>query len=438
MISEDSVGSSPAGTAAKQSAGSALWHGQAVMSAVRRQRVTVVGGSGSYLRTSDGRRLLDATAGLWHANVGHGRESIARAAYDQMCRLETYHLFGRFANEPALRLADRLAAMGPVPGSKVFLTSGGSDAVDLACKLARRHWQLAGRPGKRVVVTRELAYHGLHAFGTSVGGLELNREGYGSPSLVPETARIPTHGLAAATAAIEAIGPDRIAAIVTEPVMGTGGVLAPEPGYLQGLAAVAARYDILFIVDEVITGFGRTGVMFACERFGLQPDMVLFAKGVTSGYAALGGVLVAPCVANQFFADDSMAIFRHGLTYMGHATGCAVAEANLKVLEEEGLVARAGELEAVLHQAVQSLSGHPLVHEVRSGTGFLAGVQLKPHVSGDAVASACIERGVAMRVITANTLQISPPFVVTDQEVATIADVIAAALDGMLETLSSS
>jgi adenosylmethionine-8-amino-7-oxononanoate aminotransferase len=414
-------------------AGSALWNGQALMPAVRPRRVSVVRGSGAYVETSDGQRLLDATAGLWHANVGHGRESIARAAYDQMCKLETYHLFGRFANEPALRLADRLAAMAPVVGSKVFLTSGGSDAVDLACKLARRHWQLAGRPDKRIVVTRELAYHGLHAFGSSVGGLDFNREGYGSASLVPETARIPTHGLAAATAAIEAIGPERVAAIMTEPVIGTGGVLAPEPGYLQGLSALAAEHDILFIVDEVITGFGRTGVMFACERFGLAPDMVLFAKGVTSGYAPLGGVLVAPSVAGRFFAEGSEDVFRHGLTYMGHATGCAVAEANLGVLEREALVARAAELEGVLHRAVQPLSGHPLVRDVRSGTGFLCGVQLHPQVPGDQVASACIDRGVAMRVITANTLQVSPPFVVTDSEVATIAEVIGAALDEVLE-----
>ncbi len=412
--------------------GAALWNGQALMSSAQANRLTVVAGSGAYLETADGRRLLDATAGLWHANVGHGRESIARAAYDQMCRLETYHLFGRFANEPALALTDRLAALAPVEGSKVFLTSGGSDAVDLACKLARRHWQLAGRPEKRVIVTRAQAYHGLHAFGTSVGGLDYNRDGYGSESLVPETARIPTHGLAAAAAAIEAIGPERIAAIMTEPVLGTGGVIAPEPGYLEGLQQLARDHDILFIADEVITGFGRTGVMFASERWGLTPDMLLFAKGVTSGYAPLGGVLVAPSVADRFFAPGSEAIFRHGLTYMGHATGCAVARANLDVLETENLIARAAELEAVLHRAVQPLADHPLVREVRSGTGFLAGIQLDPEVSGDAVSLACIDRGVVMRTINANTLQVSPPFVVTDAEVATIAEVVGAAMDSVL------
>ena len=169
--------------------------------------------------------------------------------------------------------------------------------------------------------------------------------------------------------------------------------------------------------------------MFACERFGLQPDLLLMAKGVTSGYAPLGGVLVAPLVAERFFAEGSEAIFRHGLTYSGHATGCAVAEANLDVLEQESLVARVGELERVLHRAVQPLAEHPLVLDVRSGIGLLAGVQLHPEVSGDAVADACIERGVAMRTINANTLQVSPPFVVTDDEVGRIAAVIGSALD---------
>jgi adenosylmethionine-8-amino-7-oxononanoate aminotransferase len=219
---------------------------------------------------------------------------------------------------------------------------------------------------------------------------------------------------------------------MTEPVMGTGGVLLPEPGYLEGLAKLAADNEILFVADEVITGFGRTGTMFACERYDLRPDLLLFAKGVTSGYAPLGGVLVAPSVADRFFAAGTDAIFRHGLTYMGHATGAAVAHANLDILAAESLVARAGELEGVLHRALAPLAGHPLVLEVRSGVGFLGGVQLRPDVSGDAVCDGCIDRGVVMRTISGNTLQVSPPFVVTDAEVARVAEVIAAALDAVL------
>jgi adenosylmethionine-8-amino-7-oxononanoate aminotransferase len=397
------------------------------------RRVTVVGGQGATVTTAEGAELLDAPAGLWHANIGHGREEIAQAAYEQMRRLETYHVFGRFVNDVALTLADRVAAMGPIPDAKVFWTSGGSDSVDFACKLARRHWQLEDRSEKRIILSRQKGYHGLHGFGTSIAGLQFNRDGYGADSLIPETARIATNDLAAVEALIAELGPDRIAAIVAEPVMGTGGVIAPAAGYLGGLQRLARENDILLIIDEVITGFGRTGTMFACERFGLQPDLVLMAKGITSGYAPLGGVLVAPRVWKRFFASESAPVFRHGITYSGHATACAVAHANLDVIEQEGLVQRAAELEAVLHRALQPLVGHPLVAEVRSGVGFLAGVQLRPEVSAEVIEDRCIEAGLLMRTITDNTLHISPPFVVTDDEVSFIAKTIHAALDAQTD-----
>lgn len=414
-------------------AGSALWHGQAQMPAAGRTRLTITGGDGAYVTTDDGRRLLDATAGLWHANVGHGRESIARVAYEQMCRLETYHCFGRFTNGPAQQLADRLAGMGPIRDAKVMLTSGGSDSVDLAAKLVRRHWQLEGRPERTVIVSRERGYHGLHAYGTSVAGLEYNREGYGTDSLVPDTVRIPTHDLDAAKGVLTDLGPDRVAAVVTEPVIGTGGVHGPRPGYLSGLQELAREIGALFVVDEVITGFGRTGRMFACERWGLEPDLVTLAKGLTSGYAPLGAVLVSPRIADRFFTDPPAGppapMFRHGLTYSGHATACAVAQANLDILDAEGLVARAAVLEGVLEKALDPLRAHRLVAEVRAGAGFLAGVALTPDVRADDVAAACIEAGVALRAIHENTLQICPPFVVTDDEVAQVAGTVTAALD---------
>jgi adenosylmethionine-8-amino-7-oxononanoate aminotransferase len=409
--------------------GASLWSAQAHMPTALARRVTVVGGQGATVTTAEGAELLDAPAGLWHANIGHGREEIAQAAYEQMRRLETYHVFGRFVNDVALTLADRVAAMGPIPDAKVFWTSGGSDSVDFACKLARRHWQLEDRSEKRIILSRQKGYHGLHGFGTSIAGLQFNRDGYGADSLIPETARIATNDLAAVEALIAELGPDRIAAIVAEPVMGTGGVIAPAAGYLGGLQRLARENDILLIIDEVITGFGRTGTMFACERFGLQPDLVLMAKGITSGYAPLGGVLVAPRVWKRFFASESAPVFRHGITYSGHATACAVAHANLDVIEQEGLVQRAAELEAVLHRALQPLVGHPLVAEVRSGVGFLAGVQLRPEVSAEVIEDRCTEAGLLMRTITDNTLHISPPFVVTDDEVSFIAKTIHAALD---------
>jgi adenosylmethionine-8-amino-7-oxononanoate aminotransferase len=413
-------------------AGDALWNPQAHMPTARAKRLVITGGEGAWLTTSTGQRLLDATASLWHANVGHGRERIARAAYEQMRRLETYHTFGRFANEPALRLADRLVALGPVPDAKVMLTSGGSDSVDLACKLARRHWQLEGRDTKRIILSRDRAYHGLHAFGTSIAGLPYNRDGYGTESLVPETARIATNNLEQVRAQLAQIGAENVAAVVAEPVIGTGGVVGPADGYLQGLADLAREHDVLLIADEVITGFGRTGQMFGCQRYGITPDLVTMAKGITSGYAPLGAVLVSPRVADRFFAGPvggDAPIFRHGLTYSGHATACVVAEANLDILEEEALVERAADLETVLEKAVEPLRTHELVAEVRAGAAFMAGVQLRPDVSGDAVAEACTDAGVLIRTIHGNTLQICPPFVTTEDEISLIADTITRALD---------
>ena len=402
------------------------------MPTARAKRLVITDGDGAWLTTSTGQRLLDATASLWHANVGHGRERIARAAYDQMRRLETYHTFGRFVNVPALRLADRLVALGPIPDAKVMLTSGGSDSVDLACKLARRHWQLEHCSSKKVILSRHGAYHGLHAFGTSIAGLQYNRDGYGSESLVPETARIATNDIDQVRAQVEQIGAENIAAVIAEPVIGTGGVVGPADGYLEGLAALARERDILVIADEVITGFGRTGRMFGSQRYGLAPDMVTMAKGITSGYAPLGGVLVSPRVADRFFAGPAggdAPVFRHGLTYSGHATACVVAETNLDILEEEGLVERAAYLETVLEKLVQPLRTHDLVAEVRAGDAIMAGVQLRPEVSGEAVAEACTDAGVLIRTIHDNTLQICPPFVTTEDEISLIVETIIQALD---------
>ncbi|KRF26042.1 aspartate aminotransferase family protein [Phycicoccus sp. Soil803] len=408
--------------------GDAYWNPQAHMPTARSRRLVITRGEGIWLETSSGERLIDATSSLWHANIGHGRERLARAAYDQMTKLETYHTFGRTVNEPALQLADWLAAEAPMAGAKVMLTSGGSDSVDLACKLARRHWQLEGRPGKKLILSRHNGYHGLHAFGTSVAGLGYNREGYGADSLVPETARISTNDLAEVGRSVLQLGPENIAAIIAEPVIGTGGVVGPAEGYLEGLEALCRQHDILFIADEVITGFGRTGHMFASQRWGIVPDIVTMAKGITSGYAPLGGVLVAPRVADRFFTGPDAPIFRHGLTYSGHATACVVAMANLEVLAEESLVEEAGRLEAVLELMVKPLRDSELVVDVRAGAGFMAGVQLREEVDADRIIDACQASGVLIRTIHDNTLQICPPFICTDDDVAQIVDAIDGAL----------
>jgi adenosylmethionine-8-amino-7-oxononanoate aminotransferase len=409
--------------------GPALWSAQAHLPSVLGRQLVVERASGCYLHTTDGRRLYDGTAGLWHANIGHAHPALAQAAREQMLRLETYHVFGRFLNDRAVALAERLAAMSPVPDPKVILGSGGADGIEVACKLARRHWQREGRGTKTTILSREHAYHGLHAYGTSIAGLDPNREGYGTASLVPETERVPVHDVDALAQAIARVGPDNVAAFVTEPVQGTGGVNPPAPGYFEAVQRLCRDNDVLLVVDEVITGFGRTGTMFAAERYGLDADLVVFAKGVTSGYAPLGGVLVSPRIWQPFYVDDAATpVFRHGATYSGHATACAVALANLQVLEDEGLLPRVVELERLLAGQLAELAARrPSVREVRSG-GFLGGVALVDEVSAEDVTDALVELGFVSRPLRGNTLQLSPPFITTDQELVDFVSAIDHAL----------
>ncbi|MGV9798961.1 aminotransferase family protein [Mycobacterium sp. NPDC003449] len=397
----------------------ALWSAQAHIPSVLGRQLVIDRGEGCYIHTSDGRRLFDGTAGLWHANVGHAHPELAAAAHAQMLKLETYHIFGRFVNDQALSLASRLADLSPVDDPKIILNSGGSDAIDVACKLARRHWQRTGQTTKTVIISREHAYHGLHAYGTSIAGLDFNREGYGTESLVPETRRVPVHDIDALKFMIAEVGAENIAAVITEPIQGTGGVNPPAPGYLDGLQDLCRSNDILFILDEVITGFGRTGAMFAADRFGLQPDLITFAKGVTSGYAPLGGVIVAPAIWEPFFVDDEATpIFRHGATYAGHATACAVAMANLDILDRDHLVDRTADLEQLLRGHLDMLAAQRTsVTDVRVA-GFLGGVTLHEDIRAESVADRLIDVGFISRPLRGNTLQISPPFITTDDELA--------------------
>jgi adenosylmethionine-8-amino-7-oxononanoate aminotransferase len=411
--------------------GPALWSAQAHMPSILGRQLVIERAQGSYVYTTDSRRLFDGTAGLWHANVGHCRPELAEAAYAQMSKLETYHLFGRYLNDRAVELAERLADLSPIADAKVILNSGGSDAIEVACKLARRHWQREGRAQKTIVLSREFAYHGLHAYGTSIAGLDFNRAGYGTESLVPETARVSTYDIAAVERTVQDIGADNIAALVAEPIQGTGGVIPPAPGYLEGLQRICRDNDILLIVDEVITGFGRTGHMFACERYRLDADLITFAKGVTSGYAPLGGVLVSPRVWEPFYRDSAETpIFRYGSTYSGHATACAVALRNIDLLEQEKLLPRVAELELVLSEELAGLAARDAVADTRVA-GLLGGVTLADHVSAEWVTDELIERGFITRPLRGNTVQISPPFITTDEEIRQL----VAAIDAVVAPL---
>jgi adenosylmethionine-8-amino-7-oxononanoate aminotransferase len=396
------------------------------MPSVKNSELVLVRGEGAFVWDEQGRKLLDVPASLWYCNVGHGRGEIADAVARQMRRLETYSSFQQNTTRPALELAERVSALAPVEDSRVFFTSGGSDSIDTAVKLARRYWHAVGRPNKRTIVSRESGYHGLHGFGTSITGIEDNREGLGE--LMPETVRVPTNDADAFTRLLDEQG-DTIAAFVCEPVIGTGGVVFSAAGYLETVQQACRRHDVLFVVDEVITGFGRTGEMFASSRFGLEPDVLVVAKGITSGYMPLGAAIIAQRVWDPFWKDGSDLVFRHGVTYAGHTAACAAAHANLDLLERERLVERVLELEPLLSDALDPLRSHPGVAEVRTGAGLLAGIELADPSAAARVYDLCLAAGALMRVIAGGTLQISPPFVVEEADLHFVARVVADALD---------
>jgi adenosylmethionine-8-amino-7-oxononanoate aminotransferase len=414
----------------------ALWHPQAKMSEVKRSMTAWVKGEGAYLWDGDGNRLLDLPASLWYANIGHGRGEIADAVAAQMRELEAYNTYGPFASPPAEELADRLRDLVPIPDAKIFFGSGGSDAVETAAKLVLRFWNAMGQPQKRIVVSREKGYHGLHLFGTSVAGIEVNRAGYGP--LLGDTALVATNEIDSLRAAIERHGADRIAAFICEPVVGGGGVIPPPPLYLQEAQELCRENDILFVVDEVVTGFGRTGEWFAAGRFELEPDLITMAKGITSGYLPLGATAIGRRVWEPFWEDGSELVFRHGLTYSGHHSACRAALANLDVIEREGLVQQVVELEPVLWETVRSVASHEHVTEVRGGVGLLAGIDIATAELARAVVGLCYERGMLTRLIgDGKTLHISPPFVITAAEIESFGEVLMESLDSAREAVSS-
>ncbi len=396
------------------------------MPSVEGNELVFVRGEGGWVWDRDGRRYFDVPASLWYCNIGHGRRELGDAAAAQIGALESYSCFDRQASAPTLELAERVAGLLPIPDAKIFFTSGGSDGIELAAKLVRRYWSALGRPGKQTIVSRDRSYHGLHAYGTAITGIEIFTEGIGR--LISETVRVPATSIEALARLFEERDGE-IAAFFCEPVIGTGGVIPPPPGYLEEARRLCSVHDVLFVADEVITGFGRVGAMFGCTRFGLEPDVMVMAKGITSGYIPLGAVAVGPRVAEPFWRADSKLIFRHGLTYSGHATACAVALAVLDILERESIVEQAAALEPVITEALSPLAFHPLVNEVRSGVGVIAGVELVDQAVAERVRSRCLEAGFLMRVITAATLQISPPLITQPSEIQAIVDAIASALD---------
>ncbi|HKZ21508.1 MAG TPA: aminotransferase class III-fold pyridoxal phosphate-dependent enzyme [Acidimicrobiia bacterium] len=395
---------------------SSLWHAFAEMNTVQDAPFVVTRGEGCYVWDRAGNRYLDGTAGLWFANLGYGRREIAEAVARQMGEIFAYHNFTDYVTEPTLALADRIASHCPNPGSKVFFTSGGSDAVDSAAKLVRRYHQLTGAPERTVFIAREWAYHGMHTYGTSLAGIEPNRSGYGD--LVSDIVLVPFDDTEAIEKAIDHAGPERIAGIYCEPVIGAGGVRPVPVDYLHKARDLVRAAGGLFISDEVITGFGRIGDWFAANRFDLDPDLILFAKGVTAGYLPLGGLIASHRVSEPFFTQPGV-MWRHGYTYSGHATVCAAALEVLRIYEEEPIFSRALELENELQKGLSSLVGQGPAVGLRAGTGAMAALQLDPSdatLSGR-VAVATRRKGVIVRSVVGNGLQISPPLIMTPSQV---------------------
>jgi adenosylmethionine-8-amino-7-oxononanoate aminotransferase len=395
------------------------------------EQTVIVRGEGARLWDDEGREYLDATASLWYANVGHGRERIAAAVADQLRVLAAYSNFGRFATEPTLRLTERIAGLAPLDDPLVFLTSGGSDAVDTAVKMVRRYWTLQDKPSKVGMISRQRSYHGMHGFGTALAGIEANATGYGEPT-EGGFVRAPVNDVAAVRAQIEDVGADRLGAVFAEPVIGAGGIVPPSDKYLNELRDVCDQYELLLVADEVVTGFGRLGTWFGCERFDITPDLLLFAKGVTSGYMPLGGVVASRRIWEPFYADGSM--FRHGYTYSGHAAACAAAIENLDIIVDEDLLGRVRELEPVLASSLAPLAEHRLVDEVRS-VGLLTAVQLDTDDLKvlDQVVARAREHGVLTRGLTGAAIQVSPPFTITEGELATMAGALKNALDDVAD-----
>jgi adenosylmethionine-8-amino-7-oxononanoate aminotransferase len=405
-----------------------FWHPFADMGLVEeRGELVLERGEGSRLWDDQGRSYIDSTASLWYCNVGYGRDEIGEAAAAQIRKLPAYSAYADLATRPAVDLAERLAVLSPLEDARVFFTSGGAESIESAAKLCRRYFSLTGQPDRQILISRDRAYHGVAGFGTSLAGPDVFREGIQPP--VAGVLHVPWDSAHALREAIESVGAERVAGFFAEPVVGAGGVLVAPEGYFAEVQSILRDAGALFVADEVITSFGRCGRWFASPRFGIEPDMITFAKGSTSGYLPLGGVIVSGRIAEPFWQAGGGVIFRHGYTYSGHAAVAAASHANVDILERDGLIERGNDVERDVHEAMQPLADHPLVTEIRSGTGAMAAVQLAEPAIAERASLLAREHGVITRVLYGGSLQVSPPLVITRDELDEVASAFAAALD---------
>jgi putrescine---pyruvate transaminase len=384
--------------------------------------LTIVGGEGAEIWDTEGNRYIDGMASLWYMNVGHGHPRMIEAITAQAKALASYHTFAPFSNLPAERLADTIVQLSPFDRARVFLTSSGSEAVDSAMKIARVAQREAGRPHKTMIVSREHGYHGTNFGGTSAQGIPVNREGFGElvgnvvnvqgPDIEPMARLFAEHG-------------DEIAAVLSEPLQGAGGVFPPPEGYLEGLRALCDEHDAFLILDEVITGFGRLGTWFGAQRYGVTPDLITFAKAVSSGYIPLGGVIVGPAVSDALTANEGFAL-KHGYTYSGHPIAAAAGSQALAIQEDEGLLDRVPLIERRLGEGLRALLGDGLVTEVRGERAVWA-VELPAGRDVMKDRDSVLAEGVIVRPL-GNALVMCPPLVITEGQVDRIVDALATVL----------
>ncbi len=389
----------------------------------REEFVTIVRGEGAVVWDDHGNEYLDAMASLWCVNVGHGRREIIDAVTAQMSAIAVYHCFEPFSNEPADELARQISALAPMADSRIFLTTSGSEAVDSAIKLARLAHVRAGRPGRTLVLSRGRGYHGVTFGGMAAQGLPPNQEGFGPH--VEGFENLPADDIEAWAAFMAEHG-HRVAAVLAEPVQGAGGVHPPPDGFLEGLRRLCDQHGAYLIFDEVICAFGRLGEWFGALHFGVIPDLITFAKGVSSGYVPLGGVVVAPSVHEPLETDDGY-LLRHGHTYSGHPTCAAAGLANLAVLRDDDLLARAAAVGLRLSEGLRAIEADGLVAEVR-GAGAVWAVGLGPDRDAATVRDRMLGGGVICRPIGPETLAFCPPFVTSDTQLDRIVDALASAL----------
>jgi putrescine aminotransferase len=409
------------------------------------------------LVTEGGRRLIDGMAGLWTVNVGHGRQELIDAAVRQLRSLPYVSTFGGVSSPAAIELAERIAGLAPAGLSGVFFVSGGSEANETAIKLARRHWVRNGEPEKSIVLAHERGYHGLAGVTTTATRLRPYHGDFGIDA--PDIHEVPapyTYRCAAGTPCepdlcpvctgqaleqrIAELGAARIAAVIVEPVFGSGGVIVPPPGYLRRLREICDRHRLLLIVDEVITGFGRTGTWFAAERYGVTPDLITFAKGVTSGYIPLGGVIVSDPLWDELREPGaSPGVLMHGFTHSGHPVACAVGLANIATIEREDLLARVREMSQVMARQLAPLREHPEVGEVRQA-GLMAGIELVADRAtrepwpvelgrGRRAAAEARERGLLTRGLLDDILCLAPPFTISEEMMGRAVGILADSID---------